>query len=145
VANAFAQEWQQLGGGIVLQQKFGSSSELRAGINGGAGIAQARQIHHEGFIKYTQRNFGASIKTAILPLASRKEITCHKNDSYQGINLLIEHIPLKNCTSWSHITLIICVQSKMQAINTTTRMTQRNFFTPLSVYSLYVTRLACVT
>jgi outer membrane PBP1 activator LpoA protein len=39
VANAFAQEWQQLGGGIVLQQKFGSSSELRAGINGGAGIA----------------------------------------------------------------------------------------------------------
>lgn len=39
VANAFAQEWQQLGGGIVLQQKFGSSAELRAGVNGGAGIA----------------------------------------------------------------------------------------------------------
>ena len=39
VATAFAQEWQQLGGGIVLQQKFGSSSELRAGVNGGAGIA----------------------------------------------------------------------------------------------------------
>lgn len=39
VAKAFAQEWQQLGGGIVLQQKFGSSAELRAGINGGAGIA----------------------------------------------------------------------------------------------------------
>ncbi|MFO3905668.1 penicillin-binding protein activator [Enterobacter hormaechei] len=39
VANAFAQEWQQLGGGIVLQQKFGSSTELRAGVNGGSGIA----------------------------------------------------------------------------------------------------------
>ena len=39
VATAFAGEWQQLGGGIVLQQKFGSSSELRAGVNGGAGIA----------------------------------------------------------------------------------------------------------
>ncbi|HCT8087893.1 TPA: penicillin-binding protein activator [Enterobacter hormaechei] len=39
VANAFAQEWQTLGGGVVLQQKFGSASELRAGVNGGAGIA----------------------------------------------------------------------------------------------------------
>lgn len=39
VATAFAEEWQQLGGGIVLQQKFGSSSELRAGVNGGSGIA----------------------------------------------------------------------------------------------------------
>ncbi|ASV57050.1 LppC lipoprotein [Lelliottia jeotgali] len=39
VANAFAQEWQQLGGGVVLQQKFGSTSELRAGVNGGSGIA----------------------------------------------------------------------------------------------------------
>ena len=39
VANAFAQEWQTLGGGVVLQQKFGSAYELRAGVNGGAGIA----------------------------------------------------------------------------------------------------------
>ena len=39
VANAFAQEWQTLGGGVVLQQKFGSASELREGVNGGAGIA----------------------------------------------------------------------------------------------------------
>ncbi|MGK4354909.1 penicillin-binding protein activator [Enterobacter cloacae] len=39
VANAFAEEWQKLGGGIVLQQKFGSVTELRAGVNGGAGIA----------------------------------------------------------------------------------------------------------
>ncbi|WP_370974054.1 penicillin-binding protein activator [Enterobacter wuhouensis] len=39
VANAFAQEWQTLGGGVVLQQKFGSASELRAGVNAGAGIA----------------------------------------------------------------------------------------------------------
>ncbi|EMW0511285.1 penicillin-binding protein activator [Enterobacter mori] len=39
VANAFADEWQKIGGGVVLQQKFGSASELRAGINGGAGIA----------------------------------------------------------------------------------------------------------
>ena len=39
VANAFADEWQKLGGGIVLQQKFCSASELRAGVNGGAGIA----------------------------------------------------------------------------------------------------------
>ncbi|MBK4117100.1 penicillin-binding protein activator [Pluralibacter gergoviae] len=39
VANAFAQEWQSLGGGVVLQQKFGSLSELRGGVNGGGGIA----------------------------------------------------------------------------------------------------------
>ncbi|EMA0459430.1 penicillin-binding protein activator [Enterobacter hormaechei subsp. hoffmannii] len=39
VANAFAQEWQTLGDGVVLQQKFGSAAELRAGVNGGAGIA----------------------------------------------------------------------------------------------------------
>lgn len=39
VANAFAQEWQKLGGGTVLQQKFGSVNELRAGVNGGSGIA----------------------------------------------------------------------------------------------------------
>ncbi|POT54972.1 penicillin-binding protein activator [Citrobacter amalonaticus] len=39
VANAFAQEWQKLGGGTVLQQKFGSTAELRMGVNGGSGIA----------------------------------------------------------------------------------------------------------
>ncbi|HAU5635473.1 TPA: penicillin-binding protein activator, partial [Citrobacter amalonaticus] len=39
VANAFAQEWQRLGGGTVLQQKFGSTAELRMGVNGGSGIA----------------------------------------------------------------------------------------------------------
>ena len=39
VASAFAQEWQKLGGGIVLQQKFGSTAELRMGINSGSGIA----------------------------------------------------------------------------------------------------------
>ncbi|MBB1202565.1 penicillin-binding protein activator [Enterobacteriaceae bacterium 89] len=39
VANAFAQEWQKLGGGVVLQQKFGSLNELRGSVNGGGGIA----------------------------------------------------------------------------------------------------------
>ena len=39
VTTAFANEWQQLGGGIVLQQKFGSLSELKMGVNGGSGIA----------------------------------------------------------------------------------------------------------
>ncbi len=39
VANAFADEWQKQSGGTVLEQKFGSASELRAGINGGSGIA----------------------------------------------------------------------------------------------------------
>lgn len=38
MANAFT-EWQKLGGGIVLQQKFGSVAELKMGVNGGAGIA----------------------------------------------------------------------------------------------------------
>ncbi|EEU8436288.1 penicillin-binding protein activator, partial [Salmonella enterica] len=32
VANAFTQEWQKLGGGIVLQQKFGSVAELKMGV-----------------------------------------------------------------------------------------------------------------
>ncbi|WP_255574894.1 penicillin-binding protein activator, partial [Citrobacter sp. Colony219] len=39
VANAFAQEWQKLGGGVVLQQKFGSTAELKMGVNGGSGIS----------------------------------------------------------------------------------------------------------
>ncbi|ARJ42348.1 penicillin-binding protein activator [Pantoea alhagi] len=39
VSKAFAQEWQTLGGGTVQQQGFGSSAELRQGINSGAGIS----------------------------------------------------------------------------------------------------------
>ena len=39
VVTAFAEEWQKLGGGIVLQQKLGSMAELKMGINGGSGIA----------------------------------------------------------------------------------------------------------
>jgi outer membrane PBP1 activator LpoA protein len=39
VTNAFAQEWQKLGGGVVLQQKFGSTAELKMGVNGGSGIS----------------------------------------------------------------------------------------------------------
>ncbi|KNC93391.1 penicillin-binding protein activator [Trabulsiella odontotermitis] len=39
VASAFAEEWKTLGGGIVLQQRFGSTAELRMGVNGGSGIA----------------------------------------------------------------------------------------------------------
>ncbi len=38
VIKAFAAEWQQLGGGTVLQQQFGSTAELKQGINSGAGI-----------------------------------------------------------------------------------------------------------
>ncbi|MCT4707865.1 penicillin-binding protein activator [Enterobacteriaceae bacterium H16N7] len=39
VAKAFSNEWQKLGGGLVLQQKFGSVGELKQGINSGSGIA----------------------------------------------------------------------------------------------------------
>ncbi len=39
ISKAFAQEWLQLGGGVVLEQKFGSTAELRMGLNGGSGIA----------------------------------------------------------------------------------------------------------
>ncbi|MTD27557.1 penicillin-binding protein activator [Erwinia sorbitola] len=38
VNKAFAAEWQKLGGGTVLQQQFGSKTELRQGINSGGGI-----------------------------------------------------------------------------------------------------------
>ncbi|WP_428945058.1 penicillin-binding protein activator [Pantoea sp. FN060301] len=38
VSKAFALEWQTLGGGTVLQQLFGSTSELKQGINSGAGL-----------------------------------------------------------------------------------------------------------
>ncbi|MEI2680895.1 penicillin-binding protein activator [Erwinia aphidicola] len=38
VNKAFAAEWQKLGGGTVLQQQFGSTAELKQGINSGAGI-----------------------------------------------------------------------------------------------------------
>jgi hypothetical protein len=39
VTSAFSAEWQKLGGGIVLQQKFGSVGELKQGINSGSGIS----------------------------------------------------------------------------------------------------------
>lgn len=39
VTSAFASEWSKLGGGIVLEQKFGSTAELKMGINSGSGIA----------------------------------------------------------------------------------------------------------
>ncbi|EOW6701956.1 penicillin-binding protein activator [Cronobacter malonaticus] len=39
VTKAFANRWAQLGGGTVLQQKFGSVNELKMNINGGTGIA----------------------------------------------------------------------------------------------------------
>lgn len=39
VVSAFADEWLKLGGASVLQQHFGSTAELRAGVNGGGGIA----------------------------------------------------------------------------------------------------------
>lgn len=39
VTTAFADEWRQLGGGDVLQQRFGSVAELRGNINSGSGIA----------------------------------------------------------------------------------------------------------
>ncbi|QHM78068.1 Penicillin-binding protein activator LpoA [Mixta theicola] len=39
VSKAFAQQWQQLGGDTVLQQSFGSTAELKRGINSGAGIS----------------------------------------------------------------------------------------------------------
>lgn len=38
VSKAFAQEWQKLGGSTVLQQQFGSTAELKQGINSGAGL-----------------------------------------------------------------------------------------------------------
>jgi len=38
VSKAFAAEWQKLGGATVLQQQFGSQSELKQGINSGAGL-----------------------------------------------------------------------------------------------------------
>ncbi|MCX8962369.1 penicillin-binding protein activator [Erwinia psidii] len=39
VSKAFATEWQKLGGSTVLQQQFGSTAELKQGINSGAGLS----------------------------------------------------------------------------------------------------------
>ncbi len=39
VAKAFTNEWQSLGGGTVLQQRLGSISDLKSGINSGSGIS----------------------------------------------------------------------------------------------------------
>lgn len=38
VSKAFAAEWQTLGGNTALQQQFGSTGELKQGINSGAGL-----------------------------------------------------------------------------------------------------------
>ncbi len=35
VVSAFADEWLKLGGGTVLQQRLGSTAELKSGVNGG--------------------------------------------------------------------------------------------------------------
>ncbi|WP_034944528.1 penicillin-binding protein activator [Erwinia oleae] len=39
VSKTFAAEWQTLGGNTVLQQQFGSTAELKQGINSGAGLS----------------------------------------------------------------------------------------------------------
>ncbi|MBP2168416.1 outer membrane PBP1 activator LpoA protein [Erwinia toletana] len=39
ISIAFTGEWQKLGGGTVLKQQFGSTGELKQGINSGAGIS----------------------------------------------------------------------------------------------------------
>ncbi|MCU5773355.1 penicillin-binding protein activator [Erwiniaceae bacterium BAC15a-03b] len=39
VSVAFTGEWQKLGGGTVLKQQFGSTGDLKQGINSGAGIS----------------------------------------------------------------------------------------------------------
>ena len=38
VVNAFANEWLKLGGGTVLQQRFGSASELKSSVNSGISL-----------------------------------------------------------------------------------------------------------
>ncbi|EOS95079.1 penicillin-binding protein activator [Erwinia tracheiphila] len=38
LSKAFAAEWQKLGGATVVQQQFGSTAELKQGINSGAGL-----------------------------------------------------------------------------------------------------------
>ncbi|RLM27579.1 penicillin-binding protein [Brenneria alni] len=43
VVNAFAQAWNQQGGGNLLQQRFGSAFELKQAINSGAGLSLSGQ------------------------------------------------------------------------------------------------------
>ncbi|MFE8115650.1 penicillin-binding protein activator [Brenneria goodwinii] len=43
VVNAFAQAWSQQGGGLLLQQRFGSTIELKQAINSGAGLSLSGQ------------------------------------------------------------------------------------------------------
>jgi len=44
----------------------------------------------------------------------------YKKKAYQGMNLLMVQIPLKNWTSWSQSTLIVWVHSKRQTTRRTT-------------------------
>ena len=39
MVNAFANEWLKLGGGTVLQQRFGSASELKSSVNSGISLS----------------------------------------------------------------------------------------------------------
>ncbi|QTF10264.1 penicillin-binding protein activator [Brenneria izadpanahii] len=43
VVNAFAQAWSQQGGGLLLQQRFGNTIELKQAINSGAGLSLSGQ------------------------------------------------------------------------------------------------------
>lgn len=68
-------------------------------------------------------------------------MTVEKN-AHQGMNLLMVHTPLKNCTSSSHSALSTCTHSSRLPRMTQASITHLVLFTPPSVLKVKVTRLA---
>ena len=67
-------------------------------------------------------------------------MTVAKN-AHQGMNLLMVHTPLKNCTSSSQSTLTTCTQSSKLPSMTAASIAHLAFFTPHSVLINLNTRL----
>lgn len=68
-------------------------------------------------------------------------MTVDKN-AHQGMNLLMAHTPLKNCTSSSQSALSTCTQSSKLPRMTAASIAHLTFFTPYSVLIKHLTRLA---
>lgn len=63
ISKAFATEWQKLGGNTVLQQQFGSTAELKQGINSGAGL----QLSGTPIATQTEQPQGVTIAGLTIP------------------------------------------------------------------------------
>ncbi len=76
VSKAFATEWQKLGGNTVLQQQFGSTAELKQGINSGAGL----RLSGTPYNAQPQQPQGVTIAGLTIPAPTQPEPAAASDD-----------------------------------------------------------------